>query len=281
MIYKKILDTLNSNKKGALLTVIETQGSTPRKAGTKMFVSEDGETFGTIGGGDFESTLIKLAIDFINRKKSKVRNASQIKDSWDKHMRSLQHSENVLIEEFDFSSIDKNKIDMHCGGKMKVLIEPIIPSPKAIIFGGGHISIVLAKILKLLEFNVTVTDDRRKYANKKRFPDINEIIAGDYNKQFSKLKINDNTYLIIVTRAHSQDEICLFHSLKTNARYIGMIGSKNKFEIIKTNLLKRGFRKKDLERIHCPIGIDIGAQTPEEIAISITAEIIKEKYQIF
>ena len=279
MIYKKILDTLNLNKKGAILTVIETQGSTPRKAGTKMFVTEDGETFGTIGGGDFESTLIKLAIDFINRKKSKVGNASQIKDVWDKHMRPLQNIRNVLIEEFDFSSIDKNKMDMHCGGKMKVLIEPIIPAPKAIIFGGGHISIVLAKILKLLEFHITVTDDRRKYANKKRFPEADEIIVGDYNKQFSKFKINDNTYLIIVTRAHSQDEICLFHSLKANARYIGMIGSKNKFEIIKTNLLKRGFKKKDLERVHCPIGIDIGAQTPEEIAVSIVAEIIREKYK--
>ena len=162
---------------------------------------------------------------------------------------------------------------------MKVLIEPIIPAPKAIIFGGGHISIVLAKILKLLEFHITVTDDRRKYANRKRFPEVDEIIVGDYNKQFPRLKINDNTYLIIVTRAHSQDEICLFHSLKTNARYIGMIGSKNKFEIIKTNLLKRGFKKKDLERIHCPIGIDIGAQTPEEIAVSIVAEIIREKYK--
>jgi len=269
MIYEKISETLKKNISGVLLTVIETQGSTPRKAGAKMFVTEDGEITGTIGGGDFEATLIKLALDFINRKKPKVENA---------YMCSLQHSGNVLIEEFDFSLIDKSKIDMHCGGKMKVLIEPIIPSPKVIIFGGGHISIVLAKILKLLGFHITVTDDRKQYAYKKRFPEADEIVAGDYNKQFSKLKINDNTYLILVTRAHSQDEICLYHSLKTNAKYIGMIGSKNKFEIMKANLLKKGFKRKDFERIHCPIGIDIGAQTPEEIAVSIAGEIIKEKY---
>ncbi len=264
-IYNAIYEILKQNKKGALITIVDTKGSTPRKAGTKMFITEDGDSFGTIGGGNFETAMIKEALNFIHKNKFLT-------------SKSPKGISNVLIKEFDLSALDKNEFDMHCGGKMKVLIEPITSSPKAIIFGGGHISITLVKILKLLEFHITVLDDRKKYANKNRFPEVDKVIAGNFERQFSKLKVDDNTYLIIVTRAHSQDQTCLQFALQTKPKYIGMIGSKMKWEGIKKNLIKKGIKKKEFERVHCPIGLSINAQTPEEIAISICAEIIKIKY---
>ena len=164
---------------------------------------------------------------------------------------------------------------MICGGDMEVFIEPILSSPTLYIFGGGHVSLPVAKIGKLLGFKIAVIDDRTEYANPQRLPEVELILAEDFNKAFSKLKIDKSSYIVIVTRNHENDELVLELALGTEAKYIGMIGSKTKNKAIFSHLLAKGIPKNLLDKVHVPIGLEIYAQTPEEIAVSILAEMVK------
>jgi xanthine dehydrogenase accessory factor len=166
---------------------------------------------------------------------------------------------------------------MICGGVTDILIEPIIPSPTLYIFGAGHISIPLSIIGKMLEFSVTVIDDRDDFANKDRFPAVEDIYAEDFTKVFKKLDINESSYIVIVTRGHAFDETVLEWAVTTPAFYIGMIGSKKKNQTIFNHLKQKGVSQDILDRVHAPIGLEIYAETPEEIAVSIMAEIIQVK----
>ena len=247
-IYKEITEIINSRREAALVTVIAASFSTPRETATKMLVKPDGSITGTIGGGAVEAEVIKTAIEIIKTGKAQ------------KHQ---------------FKLIPGESPGMICGGEMEVFIEPITPTPVIYIFGAGHISKVLAKISKLLGFMVTVIDDRKDYANKERFPDADQILVDDFEKVFSKLNIDKRSYIVIVTRGHLHDERVLSKAVHTPAAYIGMIGSKSKVKTILNNLLASGVEKEVLEKVHSPIGLDIKAETPEEIAISIMAEVIK------
>ena len=164
---------------------------------------------------------------------------------------------------------------MICGGDLEVFIEPILSSPTLYIFGGGHISLSLAKIGKLLGFKIVVIDDRPEFANPQRFPEAELTLAEDFSKAFPKLKIDKSSYIAIVTRGHQYDELVLEWAIGTKAKYIGMIGSKTKNKAIFSHLLAKGTSQELLERVHAPIGLAIGAQTPEEIALSIMAEIVQ------
>jgi xanthine dehydrogenase accessory factor len=164
---------------------------------------------------------------------------------------------------------------MICGGIAKVYIEPIIPMSTLYIFGGGHISFSLARIGKMLGFRIVVIDDRKEYANPERFPEADKTIADDYTNVFSQISVNNFSYIVIVTRAHAYDQTVLEWAITTDAKYIGMIGSRKKIEKIYDNLIAKGASGDDLKRVHAPIGLDINAETPEEIAVSILAEIIK------
>jgi len=247
-IYKEITEIINSRREAAMVTVIAASHSTPRGTATKMLVKPDGSITGTIGGGAVELEVIKTAIETIKTGKAQ------------KHQFNLIPGENP---------------GMICGGEMEVFIEPITPTPIIYIFGAGHISMVLAKISKLLGFMVTVIDDRKDYASKERFPDADQILVDDFEKVFSKLNIDKRSYIVIVTRGHLHDERVLNKAVLTPAGYIGMIGSKSKVKTILNNLHDRGVEKDVLEKVHAPIGLEIKAETPEEIAISILAEIIK------
>jgi len=166
---------------------------------------------------------------------------------------------------------------MICGGDLEVFIEPILTTPTLFIFGGGHISLPLAKTAKLLGFKIAVIDDRAEFANTERFPEAEMVLADDFTKAFSKLKIDKTSYIVIVTRGHQHDELVLDMALGTPAKYIGMIGSKTKVKATYSHLLAKGVPKEKLDSVHSPIGLEIGAQTPEEIAVSILAEIVKVK----
>ncbi len=158
---------------------------------------------------------------------------------------------------------------------VEIFIETITEQPMVFIFGAGHLSYHISRFAKSVNFRFTVCDDRAEFANKNRFPDASNIIVEGYESIFDKIDINKNSYIVIVTQGHKSDEIVLERAVKTNAKYIGMIGSKRKTLTILKNLQKKGISTMTLKRIYSPIGISIGAFTPEEIALSIVSELIK------
>jgi xanthine dehydrogenase accessory factor len=160
-----------------------------------------------------------------------------------------------------------------CGGTLEIFVEPILPQPVLHIFGGGHVSVAVARIASAAGFAIGVTDDRETFANKERFPMASEVYT-TYQDAFEKLQPNASYYLLIVTRGHKDDRRVLAWAVRTGARYIGMIGSKRKVLSVYKALEKEGYSPDEFERVHAPVGLDIGALTPEEIAVSITAELI-------
>jgi len=251
-LYSKI-DEIRKNKiPAALVTIIEASGSTPRDVGAKMIVLGDGSIHGTIGGSSVESLVIKDARDCIKTGKFK----------------KVQHNLNDL---------EKHDTGMICGGEMEFFIEPINPAPHIYIFGGGHCGYPLARFSTQLGFQYTIIEDRQEFASAERFPNAHEILLGDIKEIAGKIDIGSSDYITIVTRNHELDYIALRNIIKKPAKYIGLIGSKRKRQQIFKSLLNDGIGQKEIDRIHTPIGLDINAETPEEIAISILAEIIKIK----
>jgi len=249
-IYQEIVRIKAEGEEAALVTIVSATGSTPREEGAKMLVKADGGILGTIGGGSLEAEVIEAAIGVIEQGKPKRLRISL--------------TANEIEEE-----------GMLCGGELEVFIEPILSPPTLYLFGGGHISLPLAKIGKLLGFKIVVVEDRAEFANPDRFPEARIVLADDFAKSFLKLKIDKSSYIVIATRNHQYDEIVLEWAAGTPAKYIGMIGSKTKTAAIFSNLLAKGISREQLDKVHAPIGLGIHAQTPEEIAVSILAEIIK------
>ncbi len=247
-IYQEIVKLKAGGEEAALVTVISASGSTPREEGAKMLVRADGSILGTIGGGSVELQVIKEAIEVI--KMGKPRHLCY----------RLKEGE---------------ELGMICGGDVEVFIEPILSAPTLFIFGGGHISFTLAKMAKLVGFKIVVIDDRPEYANPQRFPEAEQTLVSDYAKAFSKLKIGKTGYIVIVTHGHRGDETVLERAVATEAKYIGMIGSKTKNKAVYSHLMAKGIPQELLDKVHAPIGLSIHAQTPEEIAVSILAEIIQ------
>jgi xanthine dehydrogenase accessory factor len=169
---------------------------------------------------------------------------------------------------------------MICGGNMEVFLEPILPEPCLFVFGAGHISLFLAKMGKMVGFKVVIIDDRAEFANPERFPEADEVIAQDLPAAFQRLTANRASYIAIVTRGHLQDETVLEWAVRTDAAYIGMIGSRKKNQTVFSHLQERGIPEKRLKQVHAPIGLNINAKTPEEIAVSIMAEIIKARREV-
>jgi xanthine dehydrogenase accessory factor len=248
-IYRKIDELLLSGERFAVATVVRTEGSTPRDVGAKMVIKEDGTTFGTIGGGCVEQAVISEAQEALKQGKH--------------HTSSF-----TLTEE------EKGGIGMICGGKMEVLIEVVQPKPSLLIIGSGHIAEPLAKLGHFTGFSVSVIDP---FAKKERFPDADMVLVEDVERGLSKVKITPAMSVVIATR-HKYDEPALRKVIHTDAGYIGLVGSVNRVKTIFDLLLKEGTADKtSLEKVHAPVGLDLGAKTVEEIAISIIAEVIKER----
>jgi len=166
-------------------------------------------------------------------------------------------------------SLNENSLDL--------FIEKITLNPEVIIFGAGHVSLFVAQLAKMVGFKIIVIDDRSEFANRQRFPLADEIIIKDFKQVFEQLKISQNSYILIITRGHLYDKMVLEHALGTRASYIGMIGSIKKRTIIYRKLMEEGFSKEELEKVYSPIGLEINAETPEEIAVSIVGELIKKR----
>jgi xanthine dehydrogenase accessory factor len=213
-----------------------------------MLVREDGSIAGTIGGGCVEADVWAAAKEVMKSEAPR------------KMVFNLNHE----------ASYDNGLI---CGGTLEVFVEPILPQPSVYLFGGGHVSVALATAVHAAGFAVGVVDDREQFANSARFPMAREIYA-TFEEAFGRIRPNDSTYLVIVTRGHKEDMRVLAWAVRTEARYIGMIGSKRKVLSVYQALEKEGFRREEFERVYAPMGLEIGALTPEEIALSVVAELV-------
>ena len=247
-LFEEIVRMRKAGMRGALATIVHTNGSIPSYESSRMLVREDGTIVGTIGGGCVEADVWAAAKEVME------------KESPRKMVFTLNNE----------ASYDNGLI---CGGTLEVFVEPILPQPVAYIFGGGHISMALAKSASAAGFGIVVIDDREQFANKERFPMAQELYTA-YEDAFARLAPNAASYLVIVTRGHRDDMRVLAWGVRTQARYVGMIGSKRKVISVYQALEKEGYAPEEFARVYAPMGLEIGALSPEEIAISITAELV-------
>ena len=253
-IFDEIVRLRKLGQKCAVATIVQVNGSIPSYESAKMVVREDGSMLGTIGGGCVEAEVWNAAREVIATERPKQMKFSLGQDA---------AYDNGLI----------------CGGQLEVFVEPVVPNPKAFIFGAGHISKSLSKVANLAGFASVIVDNRETYASRERFPEAEEVYAEEYSDVFPKLDIRDTSYLIIVTRGHRDDMLVLQWAVNTPARYIAMIGSRRKVINVIKELEREGLPHGAFDRIHAPMGFEIGAITPEEIAVSVVAEMIAVRRQ--
>ena len=254
-IYEEIVKLRRSGRKGAVATIVNVRGSIPSYKTAKMLVRDDGSIFGTIGGGCVEADVWQAAREVMEQEKS----------------RTLT---------FNLNQDPKFDTGLVCGGTLDIFLEPILPAADLYIFGAGHVAYSLYRTAQNAGFDCTVIDDRDLYANRERFPEAREVIAEEFDQAMAKLTITESSYIVIVTRGHRDDMCVLRWAVQQPARYVGMIGSKRKTIGIFRELQKEGLAAQLFDRVHAPIGLDIGAVTPEEIAISITAELIANRRRV-
>ncbi|MCL2281651.1 MAG: XdhC/CoxI family protein [Dehalococcoidia bacterium] len=229
-----------------LCTVIVASGSTPRGEGAKMLVKVDGSIIGTIGGGAVEKAAIQEALEVLRRG----------------HAKKMEYKLNT-----------SGDLGMLCGGDTEVFIEPVFAMPNLFIFGAGHIALPLSRMAAMTGFKVTVIDERAEFACAERFPDAC-VMPLEIPCAYGQINARQGDYIVIITHGHKGDEVALEGALRTPAKYIGMIGSQSKNKAVFEHLLSKNFTVDDLSRVHAPIGLCIKAQTPEEIAVAILAEMI-------
>ena len=248
MIYRAIAELEEKNEAGALCTVVRSRGSTPRHATSKMLVYTDGHILGTVGGGELESRVIAEA------------------------QKAILDGAPRLLE---YSMTDPQRGDPGvCGGQVEVFVEPIMPKPVLVAIGSGHVGKAVAHLAKWLGFRVAVNDDRPEFCNLEAVPDGDEFYPVPMVELPSHLKITPWTYLVLTTRGVTIDVPGLPALLDTPAAYIGIIGSRRRWTTTQKMLLEAGLPAEKLRRIRSPMGLELKAETPEEIAVSIMAEII-------
>jgi xanthine dehydrogenase accessory factor len=254
-LYQSIVALRREGRKGALATIVNVRGSIPSFETAKMLVRDDGSIVGTIGGGCVEADVWQAA-------------------------REVMEQERPRTMTFNLNQNPKDDTGLVCGGTLEVFIEPILPIASLYILGAGHVAHSVHKIGRLAGFETVVIDDREAYANRERFPDAREVIAEDFERAMAKVDPDENSFVVIVTRGHRDDMRCLRWAVDTRARYVGMIGSKRKVISVYSELEKDGVAREKLERVNAPIGLEIGAITPEEIAVAIVAEMIAVRRKI-
>jgi xanthine dehydrogenase accessory factor len=234
------------------VTVVRTQGSTPQRVGAKMLVFEDGRTVGTIGGGCYENDAFWKAREAIA-------------------------SGRPSVVKYDLSDDLAEETGLICGGQMEVFIEPIEPAPRLYLVGGGHVAQQVARLAPAVGFRVHVIDDREKFANAERFPDAAEIVVEPIPQWLDRTTLAPGSFVVVLTRGHRHDLEALRALAARELRYLGLIGSRAKVSRLYEALLKEAMPPECLARVHAPIGLNIGAVSPQEIAVSIVAELVGVK----
>src|SRR5438270_10092645 len=252
-VFEAVDDGLERAEPSAIVTSVATTGSTPQRVGAKMLVIGDGRIVGTIGGGCYENDAFWKAREAITNRRPQ-----------------LVHYE--LDDDF------AQETGLICGGQMSVYIEPIEPSPELYVVGAGHVGFHLANLAHEIGFRVHVVDDREKFANSERFPNAVELVVDDIPASIGLASLQAHAYAVIVTRGHTNDLEALRALAPRELRYLGLIGSRAKVARIYDALVEDRMSPDALKRVHAPIGLDIGAVTPQEIAVSILAELIAVKH---
>lgn len=339
-IYSEIVDYSRAKRAFVLATIINRKGSSPRGAGSKLLVAEDGALAGSVGGGELEKAVIEAssrmtssALPVLFKSDPEMSCGGDVEIflepiSPENEICLGIYSEIAGIVKRGGTGLLATAVDTRlwkggqtpkalfksngevigvlpnmqetfkavtdamtafAGGRMSgtitcndedgetfsVFIESIISDPVLYIFGAGHVSSQVVPVARRVGFKIVVIDDRPEFADPRNFPDAENVFHYPYDDVVKRFPIDRSSYIVITTRSHSCDETVLGQALRTEAGYIGMIGSRRKISTIYNNLLKEGFTDKDFKRVHSPIGIDIGAETPEEIALSVAAELVK------
>jgi xanthine dehydrogenase accessory factor len=252
-VFAAVAGALERGEPAALVTIVSTTGSTPQRVGAKMLVFADGRLVGTIGGGCYENDAFWKAREAITSRRPQ-------------------------LVRYELSDDFAQETGLICGGQMEVYIEPIEPSPELYVVGAGHVGFHLARLAHDVGFRVHVIDDREKFANAERFPTAVEIVADDIPAWVARTRIPPHAYVVIVTRGHTNDLEALRALAPRDLRYLGLIGSRAKIARIYDALTADSMPAELLRRVHAPIGLDIGAVTPQEIAVSILSELIAVKH---
>ncbi|GAB4541026.1 MAG: XdhC/CoxI family protein [Anaerolineales bacterium] len=247
-IAKALFELEKNNEAAALCTVIGSQGSTPRHVGSKMLVYPNGRFIGTVGGGDLEHRVLD--------------------EAW----MALGDGEPRLLH---YNMVNPERGDVGvCGGQVDVFVEPILPPPLALIIGAGHVGKAVAHLAKWLGFRVAISDDRPEFCSPEVVPEADAYYPMPMDKLAAQIKLDQRAYIILTTRGSALDAAGLAPLLNSPAAYIGVIGSKRRWATTVKALKKQGVSETELAKVHSPIGIEISAETPEEIAVSVMAEVL-------
>jgi xanthine dehydrogenase accessory factor len=243
-----------ARQRGALATIVHTNGSIPSYESSRMLVREDGSIAGTVGGGCVEADVWAAAKEVI---------ANEAPRKLTFHLNHDAGYDSGLI----------------CGGTLEIFIEPILPVPALYLFGGGHISAAIAPIASAAGFSICVADDREAFANRERFPSADRLYTS-FAEATREIRADADSYIVIVSRGHADDMRLLAWAVRTPARYVGMIGSRRKVLSIYAALEEEGYRRSEFDRVYAPMGLEIGALSPAEIAVSIVAEMIAVRHSV-
>ena len=248
-IYEEVLRLKRQGRTSAIATIVECRGSSPQKQGAKMLVRDDGSIMGTLGGGCLEADVVQAAL-------------MAIKDGAPMTLPfELTEKEGGLV----------------CGGNVLVYIEPVLLEPHLVILGAGHVGKTLSKLARFTGFRVTVVDDRPEFANRENIPDATDLLVNEFTTAFGQIEVNRDTCIVVATRGHNHDLDAIKAALGTTAGYIGLLGSRRKKGLLFNALKESGFTSGDIGRVLIPVGLPIGSVSPEEIAISIMAQIIQQR----
>jgi xanthine dehydrogenase accessory factor len=250
-IYQALAELERNNGSAALCTVTSSEGSTPRHVGSKMLVYPDGKFIGTVGGGELENRVIKAALESIN---------------------------NETAQTLSYNMADPSRGDPGvCGGQVEVFVEPILPAPLIVVIGAGHVGKAVVHLAKWLGFRVAVCDDRAEFCTPESTPEADAYYPVTMDELPKHIKIDRRTVLILTTRGSSVDAAGLAPLLDSAAAYIGIIGSKRRWATTVKALKEKGVSEERIAKVHSPIGLELQAETPEEIAVSIMAEVMMLK----
>lgn len=248
-IYSEIVKLRAQGRRSALATIIRRVGSAPRKDHAKMLVRDDGSALGSVGGGCVEAEVWQLA-------------------------KKVMESGRASTFQYQLTDEDAQDEGLVCGGTVEVFVEPVLPEPRLIILGAGHLGQAVARAASPVGFRVHVIDDREAFASRERFPEAELVAVQPFEQGLSELEVTSDHFILIVTRGHRHDRIALESAIQTPARYIGLVGSRRKILILVRKLLEQGYRTEAFQNLYAPIGLEIGSETPEEIAVSVAAELI-------
>ena len=247
-IYKLLAELESSGEGGVVCTIIRSRGSTPRHTGSKILVYADGHFVGTVGGGEVEARVIREALDALRDGSPRI---------------------------LSYDMVDPSQGDPGvCGGQLEVYVEPIVSRATLLVIGGGHVGKAVAHLARWLDFRVAVSDDRAEFCTPEANPDAEIFLPVAMSDLPSSIKISPQTYIVLTTRGISVDTQGLPALLESKAAYIGVIGSKRRWMMTRNSLLGMGVSVEAIDRVRSPIGLELNAETPEEIAVSIMAEII-------